>query len=112
MTSKDATPRRVIYAVAALQELDEIWDWNEKTYGRERAVRYFDFLDQHVMELSVDPLKGRPVPGRQDLRYLPMKRRSRGHGHLAVYRTGEDAVHILHIFHTAQDWQKFLGSVS
>jgi plasmid stabilization system protein ParE len=108
MTGNEAKPLSAIYAAAALRELDEIWDWNEKTYGRERAVRYFDFLDEQVTALGADPLKGRPVPGQPDLRYLPIKRRSRGHGHLAVYRIGEQAIHILHIFHTAQDWRSRL----
>ncbi len=58
MTGNEAKPLSAIYAAAALRELDEIWDWNEKTYGRERAVRYFDFLDEQVTALGADPLKG------------------------------------------------------
>ena len=31
------------------------------------------------------------------------------HGHIAVYRVDADAVSILHVFHTAQDWQAKLA---
>jgi plasmid stabilization system protein ParE len=44
------------------------------------------------------------------LRYIRIGRRKRGHGHIAVYRVDEDAVRVLHIFHTAQDWQTKLAA--
>ena len=52
MTSKAAKALPVIYAAAALKELDEIWDWNEKTYSRDHAAKYISFLEQHIDSLA------------------------------------------------------------
>jgi plasmid stabilization system protein ParE len=37
-----------------------------------------------------------------------IRRKSRGHGHIAVYGVDESTVNILHVFHSAQDWQRRL----
>jgi plasmid stabilization system protein ParE len=53
---------------------------------------------------------GRPISARPELRYLPIKFKNRGHGHVAVYSVDQHAVSILHVFHTAQDWQNRLAA--
>jgi plasmid stabilization system protein ParE len=105
MTGKKAKTLPVVYAAIARHELDETWRWNEKTYGRRHAVHYVDFLIRRIGVLGTDYQKGQVVSTRPDLRYLPIKLKSRGHGHVVVYGIDERAVSILHIFHTAQDWQ-------
>jgi plasmid stabilization system protein ParE len=95
----------VEYAPIAFQDLDVVWDWNEKTYGRDHAARYVDFLRRHIDALGESYVRGRVVESRPKLRYIRISRRSRGHGHIAVYRVDADKVNILHIFHTAQNWQ-------
>jgi plasmid stabilization system protein ParE len=108
MTGKKAKALPVVYAAAARNELDEIWDWNEKTYGRRHAANYIEFLDTQIESLGTEHLKGRSVGTRPDLRYLSIKLRQRGHGHVVVYSVDQQAVNILHVFHTAQDWQNRL----
>ncbi len=99
----------VAYAPLALQDLDVVWDWNEKTYGRDHAARYVDFLRRHIDALGENHPRGRAVDSRPDLRYIRISRRRRGHGHVAVYRVDANAVNVLYIFHTAQDWQAKLA---
>lgn len=105
--SRPALP--VIYAPAALQELDAIWDWTEKTYSRSHAASYIDFLVRHVESLGRRYAQGHAVDVRPDLRYVLIRRKAKGHGHVAVYRFNDTEVHILHVFHTAQDWQAKLA---
>jgi plasmid stabilization system protein ParE len=99
----------VEYAPIAFQDLDVVWDWNEKTYGRDHAERYVDFLRRHIDALGESHVRGRVVEFRPKLRYIRISRRSRGHGHVTVYRVDEDKVAVLHIFHTALDWQAKLA---
>ena len=95
----------VVYAPLAVQDLEVVWDWNEKSYGREHAARYVEFLERHSDALSENHARGRVVESRPELRYILIRQRTRGHGHIAVYRVDADAVNVLHVFHTAQDWQ-------
>ena len=95
----------VIYADIALKEIDEIADWNEKTYGRDHARRYCTFLEGRIDDLGSSYAKGRIVGVRPDLRYIIIRRRNHGHGHVAVYSFDHKSVNVLHVFHTAQNWE-------
>jgi len=93
---------------AARQELDEIWNWNERRYGSEHAARYFRFLRNQIELLSTDYHRGTVLPANPNLRYLVIRRKPRGYGHIAVYEIHERTIVILHVFHTSQDWQRLL----
>jgi plasmid stabilization system protein ParE len=54
--------------------------------------------------------RGKVVPGYPDIRFVVLQRRQKAHGHVVVYRISEDTVRVLHVFHTAQDWQSKLSS--
>ncbi len=99
----------VEYAPIAFQDLQVVRDRNEKTYGCDHAERYVNFLRQHIDALGESYFQGRVVESRPKLRYIRISRRSRGHGHVAVYRVDANKVAVLHIFHTAQDWQTNLA---
>ena len=75
----------VVYAAAARQELDQIWDWIEKTYGRQHATDYVQFLIRQIDGLAARPERGRVPSGGPILRYLPFRLKQRGHGHVMVY---------------------------
>jgi len=109
MSAERRSALPVVYAPLALQDLDVVWDWNEKTYGPDHAARHANFLERHIDALGENYSRGRVVELRPELRYIRISRRKRGHGHIVVYRVDEDAVSILHIFHTAQDWQTKLA---
>ena len=104
MSAERGSALPVVYAPLALQDLDVVWDWNEKTYGPDHAARYVDFLERHIDALAENH-RGRVVESRPDLRYMRISRRKRGHGHIVVYRVDADAVNVLYVVHTAQDWQ-------
>jgi plasmid stabilization system protein ParE len=106
-----AEPRRlsVALSVRALASLEDIWEWNAKTYGTGHADRYVEFLLTQTQNLAGTYAAGRPVPTRPAYRYVLIRRRRRkGHGHIVVYEVVRDSVYVLDYFHTAQDWQNAL----
>jgi plasmid stabilization system protein ParE len=92
--------------------LDAIWDWNAAAHSREHAVSYLEFLLNHIEGLDVRHEQGNPVGRGTNLRYILIRRKSRGHGHVAVYRINAVTVDVLHDFHTAQNWQSKLDESS
>jgi len=94
---------------AALASLDEIRDWNARTYGVEHAHRYIEFLRSETAKLGDIYFAGKPVPTRPKLSYIIIRRRRGGHGHVAVYELIGGVAHILNYYHTAQDWQTALA---
>ena len=102
--------RLINYAESAFQELDEIADWNEKIYGRSHARKYIAFLQHSIEILATRVEVGKQVNQRPGLHYIRVQRRHRGNGHVVVYRYDDATVHILHFFHTAQDWENKLGN--
>jgi plasmid stabilization system protein ParE len=62
------------------------------------------FLRRSTYRLADDFFAGKPVPGRPRLCYLLIKRRTKGHGHIVVYRLRGDVIEILDFFHKGQDW--------
>jgi plasmid stabilization system protein ParE len=104
--------RQVSLSNAALAALREIWLWNADRFGVEHAEAYSRFLENAINALSRPGAEGGPVPGRRDLRYLLIRRRVRGHGHVAVFKVVGDRVNVLRIFHTAQDWQSAVTDLS
>jgi len=98
----------IVYADDALREIDEIADWNEKTYNRTHAREYVRFLVSHIDKLAKDFEKGTRVSMRPDLRYIRIQKRSKAYGHVAVYVFDDRAVTIIHVFHSSQDWERRL----
>jgi len=100
----------VVVSPKAASDLDQIYRYNAKKRGLTPADRYIAFLRTKIASLAIDYDEGKPVEVRPNLRYLLMKKRSGGDGHIAVYRI-EDAtatVRVLHVFHTKQDWENKL----
>jgi len=60
------------------------------------------------VRLAGSPHLGLVVPEFPGLRRRLVKRRSRGHGHIVFYRVEGFRLEVIHIFHTAQDWQSKL----
>lgn len=98
----------VLVAPEAAAELSDIWCWNAERYSPEHADLYVDFLKQIILGLDRAYSNGKSVTTRPDLRYVLVRRKPKGYGHLVVYRAGEKTVDVLHVFHTAQDWQTML----
>jgi plasmid stabilization system protein ParE len=97
---------KLIRSATAIDELDAIWRWNAEQYGVPHADKYLRFLADQIAALANNFDRGKRVSTRPDLRYLLIRRRSSGHGHIAVYSHDATEVLILHVFHSAQDWQK------
>jgi plasmid stabilization system protein ParE len=101
--------REVGLSTATLETLREIWQWNADRYGTDHADGYLQFLQTAIETLARPETAGRPIAGRPDLRYLLIRRRTGGHGHVAVFQVDGNQVTVLRLFHTAQDWQFALG---
>ena len=91
-------------------ELDEIYRYNIRKRGRAAADRYITFLNAKLDSLAVEYDRGKAVESRPDLRYMLMKKRTSGDGHIAVYYIDDAAatVDVRFIFHTKQDWENQL----
>lgn len=96
----------LLFSPESLRSLDAIWLWNADQHGPDHADRYLAFLLSETRRLIISPLVGSAVPTRPALRYLLLRKRKRGHGHVAVYQVAGQTVRILDYFHTAQDWQR------
>lgn len=105
-------PRPIVYAEKALSELDQIFDWNTRTYGSAHAYSYIEFLTDRIHRLASKSDFGRPVPNRDDLRYQVIRRGKKGHGHIVIFRVDDNQVLVVHIFHTAQDWTTIITEES
>jgi plasmid stabilization system protein ParE len=95
----------VIVSPTATAELAHIWRWNAACYSPDHADRYVDSLKRVIVGLARTYSLGKSIGIRPDLRYVLIRRKPKGHGHLVIYRFDEKTVDVLHIFHTAQDWQ-------
>jgi plasmid stabilization system protein ParE len=104
--------REVVLARATASALREIWEWNAERYSPSHADAYLQFLTTTIESLAQPDFPARPVPGRPGVWYLLIRRRTGGHGHVAVYEVADNRVTVLRIFHTAQDWQAVLSKES
>ncbi len=53
-------------------------------YGVSHADVYLHYLKQCIADLAVSYARGKTVGTRPDLRYVIMRQRAGGHGHVAV----------------------------
>lgn len=96
----------LLFSPESLRSLDAIWLWNAEQHGPDHADHYLAFLLSETRRLITSPLVGSVVPLRPALRYLLLRRRKRGHGHVIVYQIAGQTIRVLDYFHTAQDWQQ------
>jgi plasmid stabilization system protein ParE len=94
----------IVLAPSAQDEIGEIYRWNIGYYGVDHADRFIEFLIKAIYDIAENPERGLSIDTRPNLRYVVIRRRSRGHGHIAVYTVHGKTVRVLHVFHSAQDW--------
>jgi plasmid stabilization system protein ParE len=96
---------KVVLSLDAEADLTEIWLWNAEERGVRHADDYISFLREHIAKLETRSDIGTKIDLGPDYRYILMKRRSGGHGHIAVYQIRSDEILVVHVFHTSQDWR-------
>ena len=104
----ESSELRVVYSPEALADLDGIWEWNAHAYGIPRANGYVQFL-RDATEARLRQGIFQPVLARPAFRYLTVRRRSKSHGHVIILELIESDFRVLRVFHTAQDWTKYLA---
>src|SRR5580700_10359769 len=102
--ASEKLPLTIIRSPTAIDDLHGIWRWNALRYNVAHADEYLHYLDDKIEALASGHFRGRSLRTHPDIKYALVRRRARGHGHVVVYRLSEHEIHILHIFHTAQDW--------
>jgi plasmid stabilization system protein ParE len=96
----------VIYSATANKEIQGVWKHNAEFYSSaDHATDYVKFLYERMENLSTAYEDGKAVETNDKLRYITMKRSSRGNGHITVYRITKTAVRSVHVFHTSQNWE-------
>jgi plasmid stabilization system protein ParE len=99
-------PRKLIsYTSRSNQSLDEIWEWNAKTYDRDHARDYIEYIRSEIDKLSTRWHLGQTVETRPMFRYWTITKRPRGHGHIVVYEVVNDSIIIVNVYHTSQNWK-------
>ena len=89
----------------ALRELRQIWWWNAERHSNLHADEYVQTIRRATDSLAQDFSAGGSLGAGSGLRYMLVRRKQKGHGHVVVYRFDDKVVDVLHIFHTAQDWR-------
>ena len=97
----------VITAQSAAHEIKLIHNYNAEHRGARQAERYEQFLRKKIAGLAISYSLGSAVSDDPSMRYVLMKPRTGGDGHIAIYSVDFEAkvVEVLHVFHTKQDWQ-------
>lgn len=90
----------VVLTRDAANDLDDIWFRNALEYSVLHADCNKTFLRAKAEMLSTDHELGRPVPTRPEFRYLNIRKRQGGDGHLCIYRVKDNQVELLRFFHT------------
>jgi toxin ParE1/3/4 len=87
----------------ATSDLDEIWDYSAKRWGREQANTYVDALRESMGRVAQDPSLGRAVTvrGRGYQRY-------RSGSHTIFYRQAGTGVYVVRILHQSMDHERHL----
>jgi plasmid stabilization system protein ParE len=99
----------VVIAPAVVDEFHRIWSWSAGRFGEIQADAYLAFLKGRISRLARRYSTGMKVAHRPDLHYVIVRRRASGHGHVVVYHFDDKQVDVLHLFHTAQDWESKLA---
>jgi toxin ParE1/3/4 len=96
--------KRLSFARRATADLDEIWDYSERNWGREQAVQYASEITTRCGAL----VEGKIVPQKIRLkngRFL----RIRSGSHLIFVREMPDQLQVVRILHERQDIEAALG---
>jgi toxin ParE1/3/4 len=89
---------------AADQDLSEIFDYTEQTYGTRQAVVYLEGMTETFTELGCNPKSGR---GRDDIR--PGLRSFPKNSHMIFYRIRSGKVWIVRVISMQRDIMKIFS---
>ena len=90
--------RKLVVANAAKQDLVEIGEYTERTWGHAQKQRYLEQISKRFAALRENPNIGSP---RNDIR--AGYRVLRSGRHLIFYLTSEDTIEIVRILHDRMD---------
>jgi len=106
---KGAAKVKIELARKADIDMTEIWIDNAERYSVDHADKYSHFLVESLQELAKNLALSGPVDEFPSLRSFTMKRRARGHGHIAFFEIHDDTIMVVRVLHTAMDFVSHLG---
>ena len=95
---------KYILSSRADSDLEEIWDYTDRTWGRIQAHTYLTQLESRMIALAHHPTAGRK---RYDLPGTPMSYHEGRH--IIFYRPASEGIEVLRVLHDAMDFLKHLG---
>ncbi len=95
----------IIYSDTAKRELHQIWCWTYSTFSERQADRYENQIRSFIRSISQSSRSGTVFDSKRAIYYRCMKQKSNRYGHVIVYQIREESFQVLHIFHSAQNWQ-------
>jgi plasmid stabilization system protein ParE len=107
--AKQKPPLKIIYSPSATEDLHQIWIRNARERGIDHADTYVAFLKTKIDGLNDQA--GKMVFKNPALRYILIRKKKKGHGHIAVFSIDAKAevMTVATIFNTKQDWQNKHG---
>ena len=93
--------KRIIYAPAALDSLEDILNWTIEQFGDDQAARYIGRLVARLEALAADrPPRTKPCSQLvQDRRDAPNLRYYREGRHYLILRETDDCLELVEVFH-------------
>jgi toxin ParE1/3/4 len=92
----------VIYAPAALSDLDDIWDYTAEKWGVAQAKRYTKVIYDTALDLASGEKQGRKVNSREGYLKYPAGL------HLIFFRTMDNGIEVIRILHQNMDVERRL----
>lgn len=95
--------KHILLSKYAEKDLENIFDYTEKEFGKPQAVAYVSSFDESFSLIAKNPEVGRHRNDvRKDLRSLIKDK------HIIFYRLQNNGIRIVRILHTSQDIKNFL----
>ena len=95
---------RIALSPRARQDLDEIWDHTDATWGPEQAEAYTRQLWQAIETVAARPTVGRACP---EIR--AGYRKFAAGSHILFYRTSNEGTDVVRILHQRMDFGRHLN---
>ena len=83
--------------------------YTEQRWGSNQANKYDDFLQMIMQELADNPQIAPSVPSEENTRSYVVRWKNARDGHRIFFEATDEGILVLHILHTAMNWQEHFG---
>ncbi|MCU0644520.1 MAG: type II toxin-antitoxin system RelE/ParE family toxin [bacterium] len=86
------------------RDLDGIWEYTNKQWGKKQANKYLNKLEERFFTLAENPYLGKP---RYELAGSPMSFHCERH--VIFYRNADEGIEIIRVLHESMDFPRHLN---